>query len=157
MEAFVGVSLVGGVKVYSASQSRVVCGVFSSSLYSVSSRNSSSRVVMMGGVDPAWKNELCGGFPGGEAFFKQWLAEGATGDVPALDESKQPKSDFAGEEEYEPIGSKRGQQKQLDPAWKTLFAGGIPGGETFYKRWVAQGTLGDVPNLDDELQPRANE
>lgn len=37
-----------------------------------------------------WK----GGFPGGEAFFKQWLAEGMTGDVPDMPDELQSRTEF---------------------------------------------------------------
>lgn len=37
-----------------------------------------------------WK----GGFPGGEAFFKQWLDEGMTGDVPDMPDELQSRTEF---------------------------------------------------------------
>lgn len=37
-----------------------------------------------------WK----GGFPGGEAFFKQWLAEGMTGDVPDMPDELQSRTEY---------------------------------------------------------------
>jgi len=90
--------------------------------------------------------------------LKQWIAEGGTGKVPALDDNMQPSELIAAEliaEEFETAGSKRGQQIGVDPAWKTSWAGGWAGGETGLKRWILQGSTGDVPDLDEDLQPRA--
>jgi len=116
---------------------------------------SRAGVVMMG-VDPNWKTELTGGFPGGEAFYKKWIEEGTTGEVPALEKEKQPTSPNKKKVIFEfDMISKRGQQKGVDPSWKNLFAGGFPGGEFFYKKWIGEGAKDTVPNLDDELQPSA--
>lgn len=42
-----------------------------------------------------WKeNMFAGGFPGGEAFFKKWVEEGALGDIPDVPKAMQPSSDF---------------------------------------------------------------
>uniref|UniRef100_A0A7S1XHR6 Uncharacterized protein n=1 Tax=Erythrolobus australicus TaxID=1077150 RepID=A0A7S1XHR6_9RHOD len=108
-------------------------------------------------VDPMWKDELSGGFPGGEKLLKDWVAAGATADVPALDASKQPSAEkpVSAPAESGAKTQSRGQQVGVDPAWKTPYVGGWSGGETGFKRWAIQGTLGDVPDLDEDLQPRA--
>uniref|UniRef100_A0A7S0ZJ31 Uncharacterized protein n=1 Tax=Timspurckia oligopyrenoides TaxID=708627 RepID=A0A7S0ZJ31_9RHOD len=150
MSAFVGSGGSGFIGGNGSVGSRQVCAIRRVS--------TSSSTVMMSGVDPMWKTELTGGFPGGEAFYKKWISEGMTGDIPALDEKRQPKGDYVSEEEeYVPIGSTRGQQKKVDPEWKTELVGGFPGGEFFYKAWVSAGTKGKVPNLDEELQPGSTE
>nr|7Y4L_WA Chain WA, CaRSPs2 [Porphyridium purpureum]7Y4L_cA Chain cA, CaRSPs2 [Porphyridium purpureum] len=101
-----------------------------------------------------WKTEFAGGFPGGEAFYKKWIEEGAKGDVPALEEELQPRSPNKKPTIYEEqMISNRGQQKGVDPTWKTLLAGGFPGGEFFFKKWIGEGAQGEVPNLDADLQP----
>jgi len=115
---------------------------------------SSSDKKAVNGVDPNWKNEMVGGFPGGEKFYKEWVAGGAKGDVPSLEPEKQPSSSTSSSVEAKAKAPSRGQQSEVDPAWKTELVGGFPGGETFYKRWALQGTLGDVPDLEEELQPR---
>lgn len=38
--------------------------------------------------------------------------------------------------------------------WKeNLFTGGIPGGEEFYRKWIADGMEGDFPDLPERMQP----
>lgn len=42
-----------------------------------------------------WKDNLfVGGFPGGESFFKKWVEEGLSGDVPDIPKAFQPSSEF---------------------------------------------------------------
>lgn len=42
-----------------------------------------------------WKdNMFVGGFPGGEGFFKKWVEEGLSGDVPDIPKAFQPTSEF---------------------------------------------------------------
>lgn len=42
-----------------------------------------------------WKDNLfVGGFPGGEGFFKKWVEEGLSGDVPDIPKAFQPTSEF---------------------------------------------------------------
>ncbi|KAJ8906497.1 hypothetical protein NDN08_002990 [Rhodosorus marinus] len=36
--------------------------------------------------------------------------------------------------------------------WKTQLAGGFPGGEGFFRKWLDEGMTGYVPDLDDEKQ-----
>lgn len=39
--------------------------------------------------------------------------------------------------------------------WKeNLFTGGFPGGEMFFRTWLDEGMMRDVPDLPDSLQPR---
>eukprot|EP00189_Rhodosorus_marinus_P012402 CAMPEP_0184746020 /NCGR_PEP_ID=MMETSP0315-20130426/8609_1 /TAXON_ID=101924 /ORGANISM="Rhodosorus marinus, Strain UTEX LB 2760" /LENGTH=137 /DNA_ID=CAMNT_0027218403 /DNA_START=122 /DNA_END=535 /DNA_ORIENTATION=- len=39
-----------------------------------------------------------------------------------------------------------------DNKWKTQLAGGFPGGEGFFRKWLDEGMTGYVPDLDDEKQ-----
>lgn len=40
--------------------------------------------------------------------------------------------------------------------WKeNLFAGGFPGGEAFFKKWIDEGMDGDVPDMPKSMQPSA--
>lgn len=42
-----------------------------------------------------WKENLfAGGFPGGEAYFKEWIEKGMGGDVPDMPKSMQPSAEF---------------------------------------------------------------
>uniref|UniRef100_A0A7S3E9Z7 Uncharacterized protein n=1 Tax=Rhodosorus marinus TaxID=101924 RepID=A0A7S3E9Z7_9RHOD len=41
---------------------------------------------------------------------------------------------------------------ETDNKWKTQLAGGFPGGEGFFRKWLDEGMTGYVPDLDEEKQ-----
>eukprot|EP00187_Rhodella_violacea_P017746 CAMPEP_0184731428 /NCGR_PEP_ID=MMETSP0314-20130426/50863_1 /TAXON_ID=38298 /ORGANISM="Rhodella maculata, Strain CCMP 736" /LENGTH=208 /DNA_ID=CAMNT_0027197817 /DNA_START=18 /DNA_END=644 /DNA_ORIENTATION=- len=97
---------------------------------------------------PGWKDYLSGGFPGGEAFFKKWIADGMTGDVPSLEKESQPS---AGDKVAPPAPAPAPARPVTEwGLWKTPAntAGGFPGGEAFFKQWVESGFKDAVPGTD---------
>ncbi|KAA8498028.1 hypothetical protein FVE85_5613 [Porphyridium purpureum] len=152
MECFVGSGLVS-VKAAPPTAAAAAC-LQRKGACAASARRSSQLRMKQDDYD-MWKTEFAGGFPGGEAFYKKWIDGGAKGKVPALEDDKQPSSPNKKPTVYvEKMISNRGQQKGVDPKWKTELAGGFPGGEVMYKKWIEEGTMGDVPDLDEDLQPR---
>lgn len=121
-----------------------------------------------------WSNMWCGGFPGGEAFFRQWSDDGCVGRVPGLEPELQPPEapDAASGERQSttpPTPDEEGPPRSnLNPAdalgdpnvsstdtteWNDPWAAGFPGGEAFFRKWNDEGYVSEVPGLPPEMQP----